>query len=716
MPGRRRDILERFPRERTWLLPALQALQHDERWLSTEALAEAADHLRVPRSEVWGVATHYPEFRLAPPGRSIVRVCTGVSCRIQGSVALLDRLADRLGLAPLPAQGGTTADGQVTLEPLECAFNCSMAPVVEVEGRHLGRVGPGEVERVLGALSAPAPEAGGEAPPAALPHAGGKAPLPDLAFPSPPPSPIPRGQRWTAQGRDAARWLAAIERAARALTPAPGTRLAVEAGSCSLAAGAAATLGALAEEVGRRGVRAHVVASGCSGLCWAAPVVQVLPPEGESLIAIRVGAGDVGALLDAVRSGTLASDREALEVLGSQRRLLTERMGLTDPRDMADAIRRGAYTQLARVLAEGRPEAVIDAVKAAGLAGRGGAYFPAAVKWEAARRVPAPVRYLVVNAEEGEPGIFKDRHLVEGDPHRLLEGALLAAYAAGAGMIYLYVHGEAHLAARRLARAVEDARHWGLVSRHVLGSDWSVDIEIRRGAGGFVLGEETALLESLEGRRAMPRARPPFPVEAGLWGRPTVINNVETLSAVPPILAWGAEAWRALGGGHGTKCFGLSGHLRRPGLVEVPLGTTLRHLIETLGGGTPGGRPVQAVLVGGPSGSLVPPTMLDEPMGPGGPVNPGTGGVAVLDDSVSLRDVVRTLLDFNTRESCGKCTPCREGTARLRDLLDGAVPGGPGEVADLSEVVRLASLCGLGQAAPLSLLSALRHFPGVLAG
>jgi NADH:ubiquinone oxidoreductase subunit F (NADH-binding) len=356
---------------------------------------------------------------------------------------------------------------------------------------------------------------------------------------------------------------------------------------------------------------------------------------------------------------------------------------------------------------------VIETVKAAALQGRGGAYFPAAVKWEGARRAAGEPKYLIVNGEEGEPGIFKDRHLLEGDPHRLLEGALLAAYAAGASHVYLYVHGEANLAARRLKRALEGARRWGLVSRHVLGSDFSVEVEVRRGAGGFVLGEETALMESLEGRRAMPRAKPPFPVEAGLWGRPTVINNVETLFAVPLIVGRGATWWKSLGRGHGMKCFGLSGHVRRPGLVELPMGATLRDLVEGLGGGVAAGHRLQAVLVGGPSGSLIPPRLLDEPMVPGGAVSPGTGGVAVLDERASLRDVVRTLLDFNTRESCGKCTPCREGTARMRDLLDGRVAPGPEPalpVAELAEVVRLASLCGLGQAAPLSVLSALKEF------
>jgi NADH:ubiquinone oxidoreductase subunit F (NADH-binding) len=258
--------------------------------------------------------------------------------------------------------------------------------------------------------------------------------------------------------------------------------------------------------------------------------------------------------------------------------------------------------------------------------------------------------------------------------------------------------------------ALEQARAWGLVGERVLGSDFSLEVEIRRGAGGFVLGEETALLESIEGRRAMPRTRPPFPVESGLFGRPTVINNVETLCAVPSIIERGGAGFAGLGAGRGTKLFGLSGHVRRPGVVEMEIGCTLRTLIEEVGGGSVTGRPFRAAVVGGPSGSVVHPRQFDEPLIPRGPVNPGTGGVVALDETFPVREAVRALLAFNTRESCGKCTPCREGTVRLLAMLDGTPE--EARVKDLAEAIQLASLCGLGQAAPLSLLSGLAVFPG----
>ncbi len=490
--------------------------------------------------------------------------------------------------------------------------------------------------------------------------------------------------------------------------------LVVGAGTCGLSVGAADTLRALRDEIARRGLDARVIAGGCNGMCWAAPVVTVLRGDEAPRVVPRVTADQAAALLDAASAGAPPEHADVAAFLAGQRRELMSRCGITDPGDIADAIRLGSYEALRRALAEAQPERVIETIKRAGLRGRGGAYFQAALKWEGARRAIGPVKYLIVNGEEGEPGIFKDRHLLEGDPHRLLEGALLAAYAAGVSRVILYVHGEAHRAARHLERALDQARAAGFVGERVLGSDFSVAVEIRRGAGGFVLGEETALMESLEGRRAMPRPKPPFPTESGVFGRPTVINNVETLFTVPLILGHGAEWWTGLGRGHGTKVFGLSGHVTRPGVIEAELGLTLRDLLDRMGGGAPDGRPVTAVALGGPSGILVPPRRFDEPLVPGGNPNPGTGGVAALHAGVPVAEAVRVLLDFNTRESCGKCTPCREGTARLRDMLDGRAPVSQPAVAELADVVRVASLCGLGQAAPLSILSALSEFPGEL--
>jgi NADH:ubiquinone oxidoreductase subunit F (NADH-binding) len=393
------------------------------------------------------------------------------------------------------------------------------------------------------------------------------------------------------------------------------------------------------------------------------------------------------------------------------------RAGMIDPASLDDALAAGAYRALARAL-DGDPAAVVTEVKRAGLQGRGGAFFPAAVKWEGCRSAPGAPKYLVMNGEEGEPGIFKDRHLMEADPHLVLEGVLIAAWAAGATHAILYIHGEADLAAARLAGAVREAEAAGIVGGSLLGRDVTCTVEIRRGAGGFVLGEETALLESIEGRRPQPRTRPPFPVESGLWGRPTVINNVETLAAVPSILEDGADRFRALGtaAAPGTKVFGLSGPLRRAGVVEVRNGVTLGALLETVGGGLTDGRRPLGALVGGPSGSVVPAALFEVPMEPRGRVSPGTGGVVAIPEDASIADVVKTLLAFNARESCGKCTPCREGAPRLLAAVDELRSAADAEavrtrVRELAEAMQYASLCGLGQAAPLALLSALETFP-----
>jgi NADH-quinone oxidoreductase subunit F len=689
------EVLAPFPPERTWLLPSLQAVQADRGWLSAEDLAAVGAHLHVPRSEVYGVATHYPEFRLAAPGRHVVRVCAGVSCRVNGSLDLLADLGRRLGVSA----GHTTADDAITLEEADCCFVCSVAPVVEVDHAYLG--GP-TVDQVLAACRGP--HDGHAALPAGMAMTGPLA-APDAASANTAQTP---GS--TARARLDALVIRARERETGA------TRLLVATGSCGLARGAAATRDALRDAVRRAGLAATVEDGACGGLCHAQPVVTVLTPGLPPLVVEHVTPERAPALLPLLHGkdghglATTAWPHTAHPVLGGQERCLAERWGAIRPGSLDDALRAGSYAALAAALDAGDPGTVTATVKAAGLLGRGGAYFPAAVKWEGCRAARGAPKYLVANGEEGEPGIFKDRHLMEADPHRLLEGMLLAAYAAGASRGILYIHGEAGLSAERCAEAVREAHAAGLLGPRVLGTGFAFEVEIRRGAGGFVLGEETALLESIEGKRAMPRPKPPFPVEVGVHGRPTVINNVETLSAVPLIVGGRPEAAR-------TKLFGLSGHVARPGVVEVAPPLTLRRLIDGLGGGLATGRSLAAVVIGGPSGIVVPPAFLDRPLERPA-LSPGTGGIVALDQSADVRDVLRTLLAFNARESCGKCTPCREGTARLLELLDDVARAGVAEslgaLQELADVVQLASLCGLGQAAPLSLRAGLEHFPGSL--
>jgi NADH-quinone oxidoreductase subunit F len=368
----------------------------------------------------------------------------------------------------------------------------------------------------------------------------------------------------------------------------------------------------------------------------------------------------------------------------------------------------GGYAALPCALEIG-PQGVIQEVTDAKLTGQGGAAFPTGVKWKAVADQTVHPHYVVCNADESEPGTFKDRVLMEEDPFAVIEALTIAGLACGAEKGYIYIRGEYPEATAKLQNAIDRAGEGGYLGDDILGKGVNFDIEIRRGAGAYVCGEETALLESIEGQRAMPRTRPPFPVESGLFGRPTVINNVETLFAVPAIVERGGSWFAGLGGGRGTKLFGLSGHLRRPGVVELESGCTLRTLIEEVGGGSSTGRPIRAAVVGGPSGRVVHARQFDEPLVPRGAVNPGTGGVVALDDTFPVREAVRTLLAFNMRESCGKCTPCREGTVRLLAMLDG--PLDAARVSPLAEAIQLASLCGLGQAAALSVVSGLAEFP-----
>jgi len=369
-----------------------------------------------------------------------------------------------------------------------------------------------------------------------------------------------------------------------------------------------------------------------------------------------------------------------------------------------------------KALLEMDEEAIVSELESSGLRGRGGAGFSMGKK---ASFIPkgGMDKYLCCNADESEPGTFKDRLLMQKNPHRLIEGMIIASFAAGANRSFIFIRGEYELQAGILDAAVLEAYQAGYLGERILGSDFSFEVSVRHGSGGYILGEETALLESIEGRRAMPRVRPPFPVERGLWGKPTVINNAETLATIRAVLELSGPDFAQIGlpNATGTKLIGLSGNVARPGLVEVPFGTTMRQVVETIGGGVPGGRALAAVLNGGPSGVFMPASVLDEPIQPRGVVPPGTGGWVVLDDRQSILGAVRQLTRFNMLESCGKCTPCREGTVRLLDLLDRVAEGAATsadlrQLRDVNEVVETASLCGLGQMAARPIASALEHF------
>ncbi len=394
--------------------------------------------------------------------------------------------------------------------------------------------------------------------------------------------------------------------------------------------------------------------------------------------------------------------------------------GIIDPTNFNHYVARGGYEGLEKALTW-TPQQVIDEVKKSGLRGRGGAGFPTAVKWQICRDQPNDPKYLICNGDEGDPGAFMNRSLIEGDPHVLLEGLLIGGYALGAKEGYIYIRAEYPLAVERLKFAIGQMREAGFLGENILESGFSFNIQIREGAGAFVCGEETALMASIEGKRGMPRPRPPFPATSGLWGKPTVINNVETLSTVPLIIREGADQYARYGTDRskGTKTFSLAGKVQNTGLIEVPLGTTLRHIVFDIGGGILNDKKIKAVQTGGPSGGCIPASMLDTPVDYESLTAAGTimgsGGMIVMDENTCMVDVAHYFLSFTQRESCGKCPPCRVGTKRMLEILE-RVKNGEGELEDIGRLEKLAytvkvgSLCGLGQTAPNPVLTTLRYF------
>ncbi len=523
----------------------------------------------------------------------------------------------------------------------------------------------------------------------------------------------------------------------------------VGVGTCGLGAGAQETLDAIRGYLDRNEVKADVVKVGCLGLCSAEPLVDIQLPGRTRVTFQRITKDKVDGLLDAVFAGqvpekqVLAQHRHATlqawdEVpfldehpfFAPQTRWVLVNCGLIDPAQIDEYIAHGGYQALAKALRQSTPDQVCDMVEASGLRGRGGGGFPTGKKWKFARQAKGDHKYLICNADEGDPGAFMDRAVIESDPHRLVEGMVLAAYAIGATKAYVYIRAEYPLAIKRLKAALAQAEANHLLGQNILGTDFSLEIAIKMGAGAFVCGEETALIHSIEGRRGMPRPRPPFPAVSGLFGKPTIINNVETLANVPALVDRGAAWFSAVGTptSKGTKVFALSGKVVRTGLVEVAMGTTVRQIVFDIGGGIGNGRRYKAVQIGGPSGGCIPDQHLDididyESLKTVGAMM-GSGGLVVMDEDNCMVDVAKFFMDFIQRESCGKCIPCREGTRRMLEILQRITRGRRREqgidalerfhsvlhLQDLAETIRDASLCGLGMTAPNPVLSTLRFF------
>ncbi len=509
------------------------------------------------------------------------------------------------------------------------------------------------------------------------------------------------------------------------------TKLVLGYGTCGIAAGAAAVKEALERELSAGKYDLELDIAGCMGFCFREPIVEVHYPEGRSVVYGDLTPKKVPQLLEAVSAGEVLEDWVVRrsddptagegDFLANQHRIVLRNCGNINPESIDEYIAVGGYEAARKALTTMTPEQIIDEVSRSGLRGRGGAGFPTGTKWGFARKAKGDQKYLVCNADEGDPGAFMDRSVLEGDPHAVIEGMIIAGYAIGASQGYIYCRAEYPLALKRLEKAIAACRERGFLGERIFGTDWNFDIKIKKGAGAFVCGEETALIASIEGKRGMPRPRPPFPANEGLWGKPTNINNVETLAAVPWIIANGGDKYAELGTekSKGTKVFCLAGKVRRSGLAEVPMGYTLRQVIFDVGGGVREGKEFKAVQLGGPSGGCLPASLLDTPVDyeaitATGAIM-GSGGMIVADSSTCMVDLARYFLSFTQAESCGKCVPCRLGTKRMLEILT-RICEGKGEPEDLERLeilaadIKAASLCALGGTAPNPVLTTLRYF------
>ena len=686
------------------VLPILHAIQDHYHYLPKEALERVCELTRITPANIVGVATFYARFRHRPAGKHTLSVCHGTACHVKSTELVHDAISRHLKL-----ENGADTDptGAFTVERVGCLGCCTLAPVIGIDGKIFGHRVPKGIADTLEEFLAE--------------------------------------QEALAHG-------AAARSLKRSRAVAAGIEFRVSCDSCCLAGGAGEVRRALEQTADRLGGRAAVKEVGCMGISHQTPLVEVT--RGGKPVALygRVDAhlaaeivrrhapagifsrlrdrassifdeltGANGLHLPVETHALLPRDPVISEFLGPQRRIATEHSFAVDPLDIDDYQAHDGFTAARKVLTENDPDAVIDAIKASGLRGRGGAGFPTGEKWARTRAVPGDVKYIICNGDEGDPGAFMDRMLLESFPYRVIEGMLIASLAVGAREGILYIRHEYPLALKQIRKAVARCEARGFLGDNIFGTSHSLRLRIVEGGGAFVCGEETAMIASIEGGRGTPRLRPPFPSESGLWGRPTNINNVETFAVVPWIIRNGSEAFASIGTDRskGTKTFALTGKIVRGGLIEVPMGITIRQIVQEIGGGVAPGRKFKAVLIGGPSGGCIPASLSDlsvdyESLSAAGAIM-GSGGLVVLDDTDCMVDVARYFLQFAQTESCGQCSFCRVGTKVMLEILT-RLCDGKARLSDLQKLealcedVRKGSLCGLGQTAPNPVLTTLRYF------
>ena len=642
------------------LMPALHAVQHQAGYIDTALVPLLADVFNISAAEVHGVITFYKDFRTTAPRGPVVQVCRAEACQARGANALHARAVE------------LAADAAIELEEVFCLGNCALGPAVLANGELHANVTEEALATIITTVTAPTWAAAPVA--ASLPHTSDDSVVRVY---------VPR---------DAAARSAGADAVAAAFAAHPGV---------------------------------HVVRNGSRGMLWLEPMIEVLTAEGRVAYG-PVAPADVDGLIAA---GVLHGGDHALRLgrtddlawMRRQQRVTFQRVGIIDPRSADDYAAHGGVAGLRNALAM-QPGDVVATVTESGLRGRGGAAFPTGIKWRTVLDAAGLTKYIVCNADEGDSGTFADRMLMEGDPFMLLEGMAIAGWAVGANEGYIYVRSEYPDAIEALHIAIAAAEHAGWLGADVLGTGFAFRIHVRVGAGAYICGEETALIESLEGRRGVVRAKPPLPALEGLWGNPTVVNNVLTLGTIPAILANGAAAYSALGTGRsrGTQVFQLAGNIARGGIVETAFGITLGELVNDLGGGTASGRALRTAQVGGPLGAYVPTDRFDLPMDyeafAAADALVGHGGVVVFDDTVDMAAQARFAMEFCAAESCGKCTPCRIGSTRGVELIDKITAGvnrdeNLNTLLDLCEVLADGSLCAMGGLTPMPVRSAIAHFP-----
>ena len=692
-------IIDRVGTSRRIIIPLLQALQAEFSYLPSDALQRVYERTEIDQAQMISVSTFYAQFRHIPYGRPIIKVCTGTACHVKGANNVYDAFRRELNM---DEETITTADQQYSIEKIACLGCCALAPVVQIDEKIFGHVQPGRVREVLDEFQQYA-------------------------------------QEQEAQAADEAKE-----------PPIGEVRLGME--NCCQASGTAAIYQAVLDASHELGIKVAIKPVSCVGACNQVPLIDVALPDGSIERYPNVKPEEIkeillhhfkpasrlrrwkNALLNQIdmfhtdttwdnilwkseqeRTGTINT------FLSRQKRISTEGYGIISPLDIDEYMAHEGFAALEKAVTTMPRQAVIDTILQSGLRGRGGGGFPTGRKWSLVAATDKTEKYVICNGDEGDPGAFMDRILLESYPLRVIEGMIIAGYAVGARKGIFYIRAEYPQAVIRTRKAIELCREKGLLGEKLFGSDFSFDVTIFEGAGAFVCGEETALIASIEGQRGFPRQRPPYPAVEGLFGCPTLINNVETLSQISYIIRHGAEAYRTIGTekSPGTKVFALAGKVCHGGLIEVPMGTTLNQIIEDIGGGVEGGEKLKAVQTGGPSGGCIPAELCDAPvdfdaltrMG----AIMGSGGMVVLSESSCMVDVARYFLSFTCQESCGKCTFCRVGIRRMLDILDRLCTG-KGTMEDIDKLEELAisikqmALCGLGKTAPNPVLSTLKYF------